>query len=171
MRAKRFTIQQRQEIFHELVITQDTVGNVRKSYEILTDKYQINDEQLRQIEDEATLRAEDHILQDREVRHQREVLVDGADAEAQGIGRRGDLDLRALDTDRAGVGRLHPGEDVHQGRLAGAILAEDRVDLARPEVERDAVIGHDRAEALADVAHLDEGGVASRKSGVGSRKA
>ncbi|MCC6417415.1 MAG: hypothetical protein IT429_04120 [Gemmataceae bacterium] len=52
MRAKRFTIQQRQEIFHELVITQDTVGNVRKSYEILTDKYQINDEQLRQIEDE-----------------------------------------------------------------------------------------------------------------------
>ena len=52
MRAKRLTIQQRQEIFLDLVTTQDLVGNVRKSYEIVTEKHQINDEQLRQIEDE-----------------------------------------------------------------------------------------------------------------------
>ncbi|MCI0458303.1 MAG: hypothetical protein L0Z62_15170 [Gemmataceae bacterium] len=52
MRAKRLTIQQRQEIFHALVTTQDLVGNVRKSYELVTEKFQINDEQLRQIEDE-----------------------------------------------------------------------------------------------------------------------
>ena len=31
------------------------------------------------------------------------------------------------------------------------------MDLAGPEVEGDAVVGHDRAEALADVAHLDDG--------------
>ncbi len=52
MRAKRLTAQQKQEIFHALVTTQDLVNNVRKSYEIVTDKFQISDEQLKQIEDE-----------------------------------------------------------------------------------------------------------------------
>ena len=52
MRAKRLTSQQRQEIFHTLVTTQDAVGNVRKSYQIVTEKYEITDAQLRQIEDE-----------------------------------------------------------------------------------------------------------------------
>ena len=52
MRAKRLTIPQKQEIFHALVTTQDLVGNVRKSYELVTDKFQISEEQLKQIEDE-----------------------------------------------------------------------------------------------------------------------
>jgi hypothetical protein len=52
MRAKRLTVQQKQEIFHALVTTQDLVGNVRKSYEIVTEKFQISDDQLKQIEDE-----------------------------------------------------------------------------------------------------------------------
>lgn len=52
MRAKRLTSQQRQEIFHTLVITQDAVVNVRKSYQIVTEKYELTDAQLRQIEDE-----------------------------------------------------------------------------------------------------------------------
>jgi len=50
MRAKRLTLQQRQEIFHNLVITQDSVANVRKSYELVTEKFDISDTQLRQIE-------------------------------------------------------------------------------------------------------------------------
>ena len=66
-------------------------------------------------------------------------------------------DLLAGDADRPGIGLVHPGEHVHQRGLAGAVLAEDGMDLARPEVERDAVVGHDRPEALADAAHLDEG--------------
>jgi hypothetical protein len=52
MRAKRLTLQQRQEIFKELVTTQDVVTNVRKSYQMVTEKYEITDAQLRQIEDE-----------------------------------------------------------------------------------------------------------------------
>jgi hypothetical protein len=52
MRAKRLTIPQKQEIFHALVTTQDLVSNVRKSYELVTDKFQISEEQLKQIEDE-----------------------------------------------------------------------------------------------------------------------
>lgn len=52
MRAKRLTLQQRQEIFKDLVMTQDVVTNVRKSYQLVTEKFEITDAQLRQIEDE-----------------------------------------------------------------------------------------------------------------------
>jgi hypothetical protein len=52
MRAKRLTQQQKQEIFHALVTTQDVVNNVRKSYQLLTEKFEITEAQLRQIEDE-----------------------------------------------------------------------------------------------------------------------
>jgi hypothetical protein len=53
MRPKRLTIQQRQEIFRALVSTQDQIPlNVRRSYELVTEQYEINDEQLRQIENE-----------------------------------------------------------------------------------------------------------------------
>jgi len=51
MRGKRLTTQQKQEIFHALVTTQDLVQSVRKSYELVTEKFQINEAQLRQIED------------------------------------------------------------------------------------------------------------------------
>jgi len=52
MASKRLTIQQRRDIFQDLVLTQDLVQNVRKSYEVLTERYDITDTQLRQIEDE-----------------------------------------------------------------------------------------------------------------------
>ena len=40
----------------------------------------------------------------------------------------------AVDQDLALVGLVEPVEDVHQGGLAGAVLAEQRVDLARLDV-------------------------------------
>jgi hypothetical protein len=52
MRAKRLTLQQRREIFHDLVITQDLVINVPRSRQIVTEKYDITEAQLRQIEEE-----------------------------------------------------------------------------------------------------------------------
>ena len=53
MGAKRLTIQQRREIFHALVSTQDQLPlNVRKSYELVMEQFDISDDQLRQIEDE-----------------------------------------------------------------------------------------------------------------------
>lgn len=53
MRAKRLTIQQRKEIFHSLVVTQDR-GNmtVADSLKHVVDEYAISEEQLRQIQDE-----------------------------------------------------------------------------------------------------------------------
>ncbi len=52
MPAKRLTVQQRQEIFYDLVRTQDEVLNVPRSRQIVTEKFDITEAQLRQIEDE-----------------------------------------------------------------------------------------------------------------------
>jgi hypothetical protein len=52
MRAKRLTLQQRREIFHALVTTQDVVVNVPRSRQIVTERFEITEAQLRQIEEE-----------------------------------------------------------------------------------------------------------------------
>jgi hypothetical protein len=52
MRAKRLTLQQRRDIFLDLVNTQDTVTNVPRSRQIVTEKFDISESQLRQIEEE-----------------------------------------------------------------------------------------------------------------------
>ena len=54
------------------------------------------------------------------------------------------------------VVRVQPRDDLDQGRLAGAVVAEDAGDLARPDLEVDAAQGPDGAVGLADVHHLDE---------------
>src|SRR6516165_5174094 len=52
MRSKRLTQQQKKEIFLDLVKSQDEGLNVRKSYQMLTERFAITEAQLRQIEDE-----------------------------------------------------------------------------------------------------------------------
>jgi hypothetical protein len=52
MRNKRLTQQQKQEIFHVLVTTQDVVNNVPKSRQLVTERFEISEKQLREIEDE-----------------------------------------------------------------------------------------------------------------------
>ena len=53
------------------------------------------------------------------------------------------------DGDRAGIGRLGAGHNSDEGRLACAVLAHEGVDLARAEVERDALQRVDAEERLA----------------------
>ena len=60
--------------------------------------------------------------------------------------RRGEVDRLALHEDLALVRLVEPVEDVHQRRLAGAVLAEQRVDLALAHVEVDVVVGDDARE-------------------------
>ena len=52
MPAKRLSLQERKDIFRELVLAQDLGAGVRQSYQIITERYDITDVQLRQIEDE-----------------------------------------------------------------------------------------------------------------------
>ena len=66
---------------------------------------------------------------------QREVLVDHADAEMAGGGRARNADRLPVPEDLALVRRERPVDDLHQGALARAVLAENRVDLARHHLE------------------------------------
>ena len=70
--------------------------------------------------------------------------------------RRRDLDLLAVHDDASLVGRVHPVEDPHQRRLAGAVLPDQRVDLAGAQLQGDVVVGDDAGESLRDVLHHDE---------------
>ena len=45
------------------------------------------------------------------------------------------MHLPALDADLSGVGVVQPVEDVHQRRLAGAVAADEAVDLAGGQLE------------------------------------
>ena len=78
-----------------------------------------------------------------------------ADAARDRLGRVMDRDALAVDADLAGVGRDEPVEDVHQRRLARAVLAQEGVDLASSHGQRDVVVRQrPRLESLCDPAHL-----------------
>ena len=73
--------------------------------------------------------AEHHVLGDREDGDEHEVLVNHTDAAAHGLTRVVDRNDDTVDYDLALVGAEQPEEHVHQRRLSGAVLAEQRVDL------------------------------------------
>jgi hypothetical protein len=53
MASRRLSIQQRREIFQDLVMTQDSLPlQVRQSYDLVTEKFAISKAQLKQIENE-----------------------------------------------------------------------------------------------------------------------
>ena len=66
-----------------------------------------------------------------EDRDQHEVLVHHADAGGDRVLGGADVHRLVVDQDLALVGLDQPVQDVHQGGLAGAVLAEQGVDLAR----------------------------------------
>jgi hypothetical protein len=102
--------------------------------------------------------AEHEVLENGERGHQGGVLVHHADAVVDRRLRRGDRRGHAVDRDRAGIGLLHARENADQGRLAGAVLAQQAVHLTAHDVEGDAVVGHDAGEGLRDVAERDHVG-------------
>ena len=58
-------------------------------------------------------------------------------------------------SDLTRVGAVEAVEDVHQRRLAGAVLAEQRVHLAAAHVEIHVVVGDRARKLLPDPAHLE----------------
>ena len=109
------------------------------------------------------LGAEHDVLEHGQVVGQHEVLEDHADAELDGVGGRAHRAPRAVDLDGAVVGLLHAVQDLHQRRLAGAVLAHDRVHRAGTDVDVDVVVGDHAGEPLADAAQPDR--ERSRSSG------
>ena len=108
------------------------------------------------------LAAEDDVLQHREVVGEHEVLVHHADAARDGVRRAAEDDLRAVDGDGPLVRLLHPVEDLHQGRLAGAVLTAEGVDGASAHGDVDVSVGDDTGEAFGDAVEFDGAGYVGR---------
>ncbi len=85
----------------------------------------------RRVDESRTRRlvAEGDVGRHRKLRHERELLVDHADAQALRLLRGDDLDRRAVDEELALVGLQGAGKNLHQGRLAGAVLADQHEHL------------------------------------------
>ena len=64
-----------------------------------------------------------------------------------------EVDRLAVELELALVGAVEAGEDVRERALAGAVLAEQGVDLADERLEVDAVVREHAREALRDAAH------------------
>ena len=104
------------------------------------------------------LAPEVHVLDDVQVVAEREILVDDLDAERGGVLRLVDRHVLALEPELAGVRLVDPGDRLDEGRLAGAVVADERHHLARIGEEVDVDERLDGPEALRDAAKLDRGG-------------
>src|SRR5258708_3447155 len=84
---------------------------------------------------------DENILRDREQRDQRQFLVNDDDAERLGIIDVAEVPVLALIDDAAVIisVRIDTAQHLHQGRLAGTILADQGVNLALPDREIDVV--------------------------------
>ncbi len=92
------------------------------------------------------------VLGDRQVGEQVELLVDEADAGRRGVGRPLRLVEPAAEVHGAAFRTQHAAHDVHQRRLAGAVLADQAEHAAGMEIEVDAVEHLHAEEGLADAA-------------------
>ncbi len=118
------------------------------------------------------LLAEIDILRDREVGDDGELLVHHADPGIERIAGRMELHVLAVDQHPPSIGRVHAGDDLHHGGLAGAVLADQAVDLAFAQLEIDVAQGRDAAEGLRDALHAqarDRCGFGRRGIGFGLR--
>ncbi len=91
---------------------------------------------------------DEQVLQHRMAGHELEMLVHHANAEIERVGGIADRDRPALDLDRPRIGGVGAEEDIHQGGLAGAVLAEETEDVAGIQRQVDLRRGLHLAEAL-----------------------
>jgi hypothetical protein len=96
------------------------------------------------------LAVQEDVVEDAQLVHQGEVLVDGVDAVRARLADGVQLDRLAVDVDRPGVRLVVAGQDLDQRRLAGAVVAEQAEHLALLEMQVDVAQRGDRAEALGD---------------------
>ena len=98
------------------------------------------------------LALQEHVVEDRQPGHEREVLVDGVDAERARVDDRLAADTGLPKTEIvARVGLVEAREDLDQRGLAGAVVADQAEHLALAQVQAHVAQRRDRAEALGDV--------------------
>lgn len=116
-------------------------------------------------EPEAVLRlpAQEDVARHAHQRDEVHLLVDGGDPGLLRLERAGEADGFAAHAHLALVAPVHTGEHLDEGGLAGPVLADERVDLARAQGEGDVVQGDDAREPLAHRAGFENGGPPRRR--------
>ena len=102
------------------------------------------------------LRAEDDVVQHREHVDELEVLMHHAYVQGRGVVGVLYPDLLAVLLDDALLRLVEPEQHAHKRALARAVLAQQGVNLAAPELKRYVVVGNDARELLGDVEHLND---------------
>ena len=100
--------------------------------------------------------ADEDVLGDGQVGKDHRFLIDGRHGVGLRVEGAADVDGLPVDEDVADIGLDDAGHDLDQGGLARAILAQERIDLAGHQLERDIVEGLDLTEALGDPTHLKD---------------
>ncbi len=103
------------------------------------------------------LRPEEDVLGDRELRTDRQLLMDVRDPSPARLGRPARRVRRIAQPHRAGVRREQAGEDVEQRALPRPVLPDQRMHLPGAYVEIDAAKSDRRAEALGDGVDREDG--------------
>ena len=78
----------------------------------------------------------EHVLGHGQIRKQRRLLVDDGDSGVPRGRGAAERDLLTVDEQSTGVGAVNAGQDLHERRLAGTVLAHQPVDLAGKQVNR-----------------------------------
>ena len=107
------------------------------------------------------LGADQNVIENGKIVGQREVLMHHADAGSQRRLRISRRQRLAEHLDRSCVRYIVAEQDADKRALAGPVLPEQRQHFARRQVERDVVVGDQRAEALGDAGELEGGGLQS----------
>src|SRR5258708_10555712 len=77
-----------------------------------------------------------------------------ANAKRDGVMGAAQAQSFAIDQNLSGVHRMEAVENLHQSAFAGAILAQERVNLARLDRQADIVVRQHAREAFYDVPHF-----------------
>ena len=102
-----------------------------------------------------SLQPENDIFSGRQYVHQLEMLMDHADAVVEGVLGGADDNFLVVNEDLTIVREIYPGEHIHQGSFAAAVLTQKRQDLTAVNIQPDLVVGDDASEPFGDIAHLD----------------
>src|SRR5205814_9195755 len=100
------------------------------------------------------LSAEDDIFGDGKYWHEHEMLMHHTDAAPDRLVRAADPHRLAAHQNFARVLMVQTIDDIHQGGLAGAVLAQQRQHLAAVQLQADISIGDDTWEGLGDIARF-----------------
>ena len=111
----------------------------------------------RRAQQSAVFHPEDHVFQHGKVLHQLEMLKHHADSGTDRALAVGDLRHCAVDQNFTGVGAVETIKDRHQRRFSGTVFADDAVDRATSDRNRNILVGLYRAKGFGYAAQFDGG--------------